>query len=164
YQAIRRFATITGLRLRECILTWSQVDFDNAVVRVIAKGHEPRTLPLSRDAYALLWAERSRHPEFVFTFVAQKTKRDPKSRREYTRGERYPITTAGLTSNRKRHWPVKMRFHDLRHTAGRRTLRATGNLKIVQMQLGHSDIKTTSQFYADVLVDDIRNAMNTTAT
>ncbi|MDQ2084597.1 tyrosine-type recombinase/integrase [Xanthobacteraceae bacterium Astr-EGSB] len=162
YHAVRKFAAINGLRLKECLLTWPQVDFDNALVRVIAKGKEPRTVPLSKAAYALLWAERGRHPEFVFTYVAARTQRRGKPG-ERIRGERYPLTTAGISSNRKRHWPVAARFHDWRHTAGRRTLRATGNLKIVQTMLGHADIKTTSEFYADVLVDDVRRAMDLTA-
>jgi hypothetical protein len=32
YRAIRQFATLTGLRLNEVLLTWTQVDFDNAVI------------------------------------------------------------------------------------------------------------------------------------
>ena len=69
------------------------------------------------------------------------------------RVERYPITRAGITSNRKRHWPVNARWHDLRHTAIRRTIRANGNLKLGQTLAGHSDPATTAKFYADVLVD-----------
>ncbi|MBI5111341.1 MAG: site-specific integrase [Rhodovulum sp.] len=164
YRDIRHFATITGLRLREALLRWADVDFEAGVVHIVAKGGVPRTVPLSRTAYAILWRQRGRHDEWVFTFVAARTKVDPRTRREYIRGQRYPITAAGLTSNRKRHWPVKARWHDLRHTAARRTLRTTGNLKIVQRMLGHSDIKTTADVYADVLIDDVRAAMNATET
>src|SRR5260370_830026 len=64
YAAVREFATITGLRLDEVLLAWTQVDFDNAVVRLIAKGNEPRIVPLSNRAYAILWGERGRHPEW----------------------------------------------------------------------------------------------------
>lgn len=163
YHAVRKFATITGLRLREALLTWPQVDFENRVIRVIAKGEIPRIVPLSHDAYAILWAERGRHPEFVFTFVARRTKIDTRTGKEYIRGERYPITPAGITSNRRRHWPVQARWHDLRHTAGRRTVRATGNLKAAQALLGHADIATTSRFYVDALVEDVRAAMEATA-
>ena len=142
-----------------------QVDFDAGVVRVVAKGDEPRTLPLSRTMYALLWAERGRHREYVFTFVAKRTRICPHTGQQYERGVRYPITYFGLTSHRRRHWPkagVNARWHDLRHTAGMRTLRATGNLKATQKLLGHSDIGTTSKFYVDVLVDDVRDAMERT--
>ncbi len=74
YAAVREFATITGLRLDEVLLAWTQVDFDNAVVRLIAKGDEPRIVPLSKRAYAILWGERARDPEWVFTFVAKRTR------------------------------------------------------------------------------------------
>jgi site-specific recombinase XerD len=93
YAAVREFATITGLRLDEVLLAWTQVDFDNAVVRLIAKGDEPRIVPLSKRV---------------------------------------------------------------------RTVRATGSLKAAQRLLGHSDIATTSRFYVDALVDDVRDAMEAT--
>jgi len=166
YRAIRRFATITGLRLNEVLLTWPQVDFANSVVRIIAKGDVPRIVPLSQEAYGILWAERGRHEQFVFTFVARKTRNCPHTRRRYERGRRYPITYYGLSTQRRREWKkagVDARFHDLRHTAGMRTLRATGNLKTTQKLLGHSDISTTARFYTDALVDDIRDAMEATA-
>ncbi|TAK50276.1 MAG: site-specific integrase [Xanthobacteraceae bacterium] len=166
YAALRRFALITGLRRRELLLTWSQVDFAAGVVRMIAKGGLPRTLPLSRDAYALLWAQRGHHPEFVWTFVATRTRVCPRTGRRYTKGRRYPITYWGLGSHKMRAWAkagVEGRFHDLRHTAGRRTTRANGNLKLTQALLGHSDIKTTANFYEDVLVEDLRAAMEVTA-
>lgn len=166
YGAIREFATITGLRLDEVLLAWTQVDFDNAVVRLIAKGDEPRIAPLSKRAYAILWGERGRHPEWVFTFVAKRSRRCPKTGQKYIKGQRYPITYWGLSTHRRRAWPkagVRARWHDLRHTAGMRTVRATGSLKAAQRLLGHSDIATTSRFYVDALVDDVRDAMEATA-
>jgi integrase len=149
------------------------VDFEQAVVRVIAKGGVPRTVPLTREAYALLWALRGHHPEHVFTFVAQRTRlcpktRDPRTgeRFKFIRGERYPITYYGLGSAKKHAWKragVDARIHDTRHTAGSRTLRATGNLKAVQLMLGPSDIATTAKFYANVLLEDVRDAMERAA-
>jgi integrase len=163
--AVHEFATITGLRLNEVLLAWTQVDFDNAVVRLIAKGDEPRIVPLSKRAYAILWAERGRHLEWVFTFIAKRTRRCPKTGQLYVKGQRYPITYWGLSTHRRRTFTkagVKARWHDLRHTAGMRTVRATGSLKAAQRLLGHSDIATTSRFYVDALVDDVRDAMEAT--
>ncbi len=167
YHAIRRLTVIMGLRKRELLLTWPQVDFENRLVRIIGKGGIPRLMPMSQEAYQILWAERGRDAVWVFTFVAQKTRRAPKTGRQYVKGERYPITYWGLSSHRRRVWPkagVKARYHDLRHTAGMRTLRSTGNLKTTQRLLGHSDISTTSRFYVDALVEDVRAAMEATAT
>jgi len=47
--------------------------------------------------------------------------------------------------------------HTLRHTAATRKLRATGNLRIVQEQLGHASIQTT-QVYTHIVDDEQRAA------
>lgn len=169
FAELRRFAIITGLRRKDLLLTWSQVDFELAVIRVIAKGGVPRVLPLSAEAYALLWKRRGQHPEFVFTYKAKRTWKDRtrKGRKlgDLVKGHRYPITYHGMGSN-KRRWKkagVDARIHDLRHTTGMRTLRKTGNLRVVQKILGHTDIAITAKFYTDATVEDMRAAMEATA-
>jgi integrase len=165
FATLRRFAEITGLRRRSLLLTWRQVDFELGVIRVMAKGGIPRTLPLTREAYAILWACRGHHPQYVFTFVAQRTRPCPKTKRKFVKGSRYPITYYGIGSN-KRKWlgaGVDARFHDLRHTAAMRMLRSTGNLKHAQKLLGHSDIAITAKFYTDALLEDLRGAMEQTS-
>jgi integrase len=166
YADLREFAIITGLRRNETLLTWPQVDFDNALVRLIAKGGKPRIVPLSRRAYEILWAQRGRHPVHVFTYVAERTRTEPRSGKRIIRGERYPITPEGLKSIQGRLFKkagVDKRWHDLRHTAGMRTLRATGNLKLTQKLLGHAKITTTADYYADALIEDLRAGMESTA-
>jgi integrase len=166
FAELRRLGIITGLRRRDVLLTWSQVDFELGVIRVIAKGGVPRVLPLSAEAYAILWKRRGQHPQFVFTFKAQRTfKKHPKDGEERIKGQRYPMTYYGLGSN-KRKWKkagVVARIHDLRHTTGMRTLRKTGNLKVVQKILGHTDIAITAKFYTDATLEDMRAAMEATA-
>ncbi len=165
FAALRRFGIITGLRRRNLILTWPQVDFAAAEVRVITKGGVPRVVPLSREAYAILWARRGQHETNVFTFVAQRTRPCPKTGKRFIRGQRYPITYYGMGSN-KRKWAkvgVDARIHDMRHTTGSRTLRKTGNLKVTQELLGHSDIAITAKFYANVMIEDVRAAMEMTS-
>ncbi|MEY9158272.1 tyrosine-type recombinase/integrase [Bradyrhizobium japonicum] len=169
FAELRRFAIITGLRRRDLLLTWSQVDFELAVIRVVAKGGVPRVLPLSAEAYALLWKRRGQHAEFVFTYKAKRTWKDRtrngRKLGDLVKGQRYPITYYGLGSN-KRKWKkagVDARIHDLRHTTGMRTLRKTGNLRVVQKILGHTDIAITAKFYTDATVEDMRAAMEATA-
>lgn len=48
--------------------------------------------------------------------------------------------------------------HALRHTAATKLLRRTGNAKLVQKYLGHSDVATTLRFYVDVFPEDLKNA------
>jgi integrase len=50
------------------------------------------------------------------------------------------------------------RFHDFRHDLGTKLLRETGNLKLVQRALNHSDIKTTTR-YAHVLDSEVTEAL-----
>jgi len=54
------------------------------------------------------------------------------------------------------------RFHDFRHDLATKLLRDTGNLKLVQRALNHSDIKSTLR-YAHVLDDDIAAAVERVA-
>ncbi|WP_315759345.1 tyrosine-type recombinase/integrase [Bradyrhizobium sp. SZCCHNRI2007] len=166
YADVRRFAIITGLRKGNLFLTWPQVDFELAVIRVITKGGQPRVIPLTREAYQMLWRRRGDHPVHVFTFVAKRTwKKHPKNSEERIKGQRYPMTYYGFTTycrKWKKHG-VTARIHDLRHTTGMRTLRRTRNLKVVQTLLGHTDIKTTATFYTDALVEDLREAMEETS-
>jgi hypothetical protein len=44
-----------------------------------------------------------------------------------------------------------------------RTLRHTGNLRLVQKLLRHTDIKTTANCYTDALIEDIRGGLEATA-
>lgn len=162
---VRRFAIITGLRRGNVLLKKSQVNFEQATIAIISKGGVPRILPLSKEAYVILWRRRADPTEYVFTFCAQRTRRCPKTGKKFVKGVRYPITYYGLGSN-KRKWKaagVEARIHDLRHTTGMRVLRATGNLKAVQKILGHSDIAITAKFYTDATLEDQRAAMETTA-
>ena len=166
YAQLREFAEIMGLRRREVLLVWTQVDFDLGTVAIIGKGGVPAILPLPRRAYEILWSLRGNHKIFVFTFVAQRTRVCPKTKTKFIRGQRYPMTYYGIGTNRRRKWPkagVDARLHDTRHTTGMRTLRTTGNLKLAQRLLRHTDIKTTAKFYADATLDDIRNGMEVTA-
>ena len=133
---------------------------------MVTKGGVPRILPLSQEAYQILWRRQNHHETHFFTFVAQRTRPCPKTGKKFIKGERYPITYYGIGSN-KRKWinvGVDARIHDLRHTTGSRTLRKTGNLKVVQTLLGHSTIAITAEFYANVTVEDVRAAMEATAT
>ena len=113
-------------------------------------------MPITSTIREILWPLRGDHPEAVFTYVAQRT-RDGREE-----GERYPLTISGVSTEwrrlRKRSGVVGFRFHDFRHNFGSKLLRSTGNLKLVQRAMNHSDIRTTTR-YAHVLDDDVAEAL-----
>jgi integrase len=160
YLPFFRLAQATGLRLRECLLRWDEVDWESRQIRRVGKGGRLVTRPITSTIREILWPLRGHHDEHVFTFVAQ---RDYDGR---TKGERYPITYNGVKSHwrylRKRAGVTGFRFHDFRHDFATKLLRTSRNLKLVQKALGHANIKTTSK-YAHVLDDDVADAMERAA-
>jgi integrase len=156
------FALLTGQRRSEVInLRWSDVDLAGGRATLSTKGSRRHTIPLTPRLVALI-ANQPRVCAQVFTYVCLRPAPPRADRPRRLRGERYPFSEEGWT----RHWQralkaagiADFRFHDLRHTAGTRALRATGNLKAVSKLLGHTDIKTTAR-YAHALEDDVRAMM-----
>lgn len=159
YDVAVKFAFLSGCRRMEIIgLIWSRVDFFSRSITVIGKGNKSRLIPMSKAMFDLLWAERDRHPDVVFTYEAKRTSK----RYNLVRGKRYPLTESGLKTAMRRAVPdagvSNFRFHDTRHTAATRILRVS-NLRVAQKLLGHEDIKTTTK-YAHAMVEDIRNGLD----
>jgi site-specific recombinase XerD len=160
YEVIRQFSVASGMRMKETLLRWTQVDFAGATVITVGKGGRPVRLPMTTMMRRLLMSRKGHHPEFVFTYQAKRASARKGSER--SRGKRYPITVSGL----KTHWRRRRaeagvadyRWHDNRHTFATELLRTTGNLKLVQRGLNHSKIETTAK-YAHVLDDELRAGM-----
>jgi integrase len=152
------FAMASGMRLSECLLRWSEIDWDTRQIRKQGKGGRWVTVALTPTIRDILWPLRGHHPEFVFTFLARRT--GPVKGR--IRGQRYPLTAGGVRAAwrhlRDRAGITGFRFHDFRHDFATKLLRATGNLKLVQRALNHADIGTTAR-YAHVLDHDVAEAM-----
>lgn len=156
YEELRKFSLASGLRMKESLLTWSQVDFAARVVIVTGKGGKIIRKPMTTAMREILIGRKGHHPIFVFTYKAVRT------RQNRLRGERYPITRSGLKS----HWRrakarggiVDYRWHDNRHTFATNLLRTTQNLKLVKMALNHSKLETTDK-YAHVLDEELRAGM-----
>jgi integrase len=161
YEPIMSFARATGMRLKECLLRWSEVDWGNRIITKKGKGDRRVTFPISSDIRAILWPLQGHHDEFVFTYVAKRTRKAA----NLVKGSRYPITYSGLKSAWKRMRSgaglEDFRFHDIRHDFATKKLRATGNLKAVSRLLNHADIKTTMR-YAHVTDDDLRDILEQT--
>lgn len=156
---IVEFALLSGQRRSEIIaLRWADVDLPAARATLWVKGGKPHTIPLTPRMVALIANQPKICPQ-VFTYVC--TRRAPKRTDRAARivGERYPFSKQGWA----RQWRKALtdagiedyRFHDNRHTAATRNLRASGNMKGVQKLLGHADIRTTGR-YAHALEEDVR--------
>jgi integrase len=154
------FARASGLRLTECLLKWSEVDWGTRTIRKPGKGGRSVGCPITSEIREILWPLRGHHPEFVFTYVCEHG--------EHGRviGQRYPLTYAGVQTFwrrlRKSTGITGLRFHDLRHDFGTKLLRVTGNLKLVQKAMNHASIKTT-QRYAHVLDSEVAEGMERVA-
>jgi integrase len=142
------FARLTGFRHAETLIRWSEVNWSAKTIVTRGKGGRLVTTPITNAVAAVLEPLRGHDPEHVFTYVCQR------SRGDRVRGERYPLTLEGTSTEwrrlRERAGVQDLRLHDLRHDVGTKLLRQTGNLKLVQQVLNHRDIKTTTR-YAHVL-------------
>lgn len=157
YAPALRFAMLTGCRRMEIVgLEWSKVDFFNREFTVLGKRGRSRVLPMTGEVYALLWGLKDHHRTAVFTHIVHRPRPGQK------KGTRVPITKEGFKTEwrrtRGRAKVTDFRFHDTRHTAATRLVRATGNLKLAQKLLGHTELATTSR-YSHVTKDDLRAGM-----
>lgn len=161
YHPLVRFALMSGCRFGNLrSLKWSDVDYQAGVITLRLKSRKPggrvHILPLTGQMVALLANERGKHSTYVFTYQCTR----PRGARK--KDQHYPFSRDGW----RRVWAAAcaasgledFHFHDLRHTAATRTLRASGNMKAVQKMLGHTQITTTAR-YAHALTEDVRSAM-----
>lgn len=169
YAPLVRFSTLSGVRREGCLsLRWSAIDWGARRVLILGKDEEDYSVPLSDSLRAILWPLQGRHDEFVFCY------RRERAGHGFRRGEWCPINedrldaafraarkAAGIKNSRED--PRQgLRFHDTRHTAGTRILRATRNLKIAQQLLGHKDIASTLR-YVHVLDDEVMQGIDLAA-
>jgi integrase len=169
YAPIFKFSILAGLRKRRALLTWSQVDWQNRVIRYLAKNRkgkqEQKTMPLTAAIEAILRPLVGHHAVHVFTYVAT-GHHGGKVQGERAKGRRYPITYWGLQSRwqraKKEAGIASLRWHDLRHTAASRLTRQARDLSITQELMGHADIKTTRK-YRHVLKTELTAALEATA-
>jgi integrase len=158
----------SGWRKREVLsLRWNDIDFANADAATRIKGGAIVRRALTAEMIVII-ANQPKVGPFVFTYVCQKTTskhRDKLGRLQPARqkGQRYPLTATVL----RKPWAAAkraagvdgFRFHDLRHTAGTRIVRATGNIALAKRALEHKSIRSTLR-YAHVLNDDVRKGLD----
>jgi len=145
----------TGMRVSELTsLTESDLDLDEALVRVMGKGKKERLIPLGRKAIAAirdyLSAKRAAFPDSstAAPFLVGRSGRRLSARSV----ER--ITTAAL---RQLASARRLSPHTLRHSFATHLLDAGADLRAVQELLGHVSLATT-QIYTHVTPERLRKA------
>ncbi|KQS93923.1 integrase [Rhizobium sp. Leaf386] len=159
YDVASAFAFASGCRRMEILgMRWEHVDLEGGRFTVTGKGDKSRTLPLTPRLRQIIEHCIGHHTTIVFTYAALRTDK----RKGLIRGQRYPLTKAGLKTAFRRAVPkagvVNFRFHDTRHTMATRTLRKS-NIRVVQQMLGHEDVATTAK-YAHSVIADLAAAMD----
>jgi integrase len=155
------FALLTGVRLDGAIkLEWSEVNLAERVVAIRLKSRKPGgetlRIGLTNRLVVLLANQEGLHKTRVFTYAARQ------KRLGRLKGSRQPFTKTGW----RKQWKAILkaagvtdfRWHDLRHSAGTNTLRATRNLAVVKKLLGHRSITSTLR-YAHVLNEDVTDGI-----
>lgn len=161
YLPIIEFLVESGCRRGQAVaLKWSDIDLARGLVTLIPqKKHDSMRVPrrhriaLTSKMAEIFAAQRDpltgqpHHPVQVFTFVAERTRKNPKSGGNFVRGQRYPIVYEGLGIQwarfKKENGFLNVRMHDIRHHAAERILDLTGDVTVLQANHGHADIATS---------------------
>jgi hypothetical protein len=150
------FLRISGRRAAETLIRWSEVNWEAGEISSLGKGARRVWTPITPSIRVILEACKGHNEEFVFTFVAQR------SRNGRVAGERYPLTYSGIFTQWRRNRALSgvkdFRLHDNRHDTATKLLRQTKNLKLVQRVLNHANISTTAK-YAHVMDDEVAEAL-----
>ena len=135
-------AVYTGLRRGRILsLTWDQIDWDNNQIVYIGKDGNPHSVPMVPPLKELLASIPQDH-EYVFTYAGHRVSN---------------IKHAWMSAFERAGIPYRS-FHTLRHTTATWLLRETGNLRLVQTVLGHSNISVTTK-YAHLVNNESQDAM-----
>lgn len=167
YRALFACAALTGVRLGELLgLQWKHIDFSSAKLRIEqslwngqlvspkTKG-SVRTLPFGAVLGQTLALHRrnsvhKRPDDFVFSKSDGSPLQPDLLRRDvlYPALDRLQIPRAARAAG----------FHTFRHSAGSFINAETGNLKLAQKLLGHSNLSTTADIYTHTSAEAERDA------
>lgn len=150
------------------------MDFEGARIRIVIKGgtealrewepkdHEGRVLPIPLEVVTMLadlQAESVEGCPYVFV-PGWRWEYIQQARKDHRWSEEHSLVDnliRRLTTLRKRVGVAKFTYHDLRRTCITNWARHLPT-HVVQKLAGHSDIKTTQQFYLSVQPRDVTKA------
>lgn len=143
----------TGLRVGEAVaLRWEHADFRTRrlIVRE-GKGRKDRVLYFDEEVREAIteWRGRALDSPFMFSTL----KGGPMCATYARQFVKQAARKAGIAE-----WE-RVSPHTLRHSFATELLRETGNLRLVQVALGHSSVSTT-QRYTHIAAVDLERAMS----
>ena len=142
----------TGLRVGEAVaLKWEHVDFRTRrlIVRE-GKGAKDRVVYFDEEVREAITEWRGRSPDSLYVFSTLKG--GPLTTTYCRQFVKRAARKAGIAE-----WE-RVSPHTLRHSFAIELLRETGNLRLVQVALGHSNVSTT-QIYTHVAAVDLERVM-----
>jgi integrase len=146
-----------GLRLGEVFVDLERIDMEGKRLTLTdRKGGDDHVIPLMAEDAAMLAARAGRARAAGLDSPWFRVLKGGRLKALAYGGALQAIHTAmretGLKASRG------ARVHDLRHHAGTRIMRATGNLRVAQRLLGHASIQSTIK-YAYASDDDLRDGL-----
>lgn len=139
----------TGLRKSNVLrLRKSEVNFENRSISVTGKGGRTHTIFPTESVFELL--EDIEPNETDFFWISKET------------GQPYHIDWRRLWIRAKNMAgiPKEFRWHDMRHDAGTRLYLQTGDIRLTQEALGHSDARMTMR-YSHINSQHLRKGFDT---
>jgi integrase len=151
YRPVLDFSYESAKRRSYCVgLRWPEVNWARGVIERPGKRKpngeiKMETVEITPEIRAILEPLKGHHPEFVFTYVAQRTRDGRK------RGQRYPIVTSNIKTRFTRICAKadidSFGFHSMRRSAATEFYDANDkDLLLTQRFLAHGDSKTTERY------------------
>jgi integrase len=143
----------TGLRVGEAVaLKWEHLDFRTRrlIVRD-GKGAKDRVVYFDEEVREAITEWRARAPESPYAFSTLKG--GPMTTTYARQFVKRAALKAGIAECER------VSPHTFRHTCATELLRETGNLRLVQVALGHSSV-STKQRYTHIAAVDLERAMS----
>jgi len=140
------FLMDTGCRKSEAMgLSWSEVDFDNLIVKLHGKGAKDRLVPFSFEMRRHFWQWKKLN-RWDLVFPGRNGQR--LERRNMLRDVKLLCRRLGFAA------PVRT-IHAFRHTFATNYLRKGGSVFHLQKVLGHSTLEMTRR-YANLVTEDLQ--------
>jgi site-specific recombinase XerD len=156
YRACFTLMYAYGLRIGEAItLPVTAVDSKHLLLRLIGKGNKERALPLTESILEMLRGVWKTHQSKLWLFPSQRI----------TTHLPYKTAYAAFTKARSEcGFDGKFRPHSLRHSFATHMLQQGVDIRIIQMLLGHSSIRSTEIYthLSEPLRDDLRQLLRQT--